>query len=42
MKEYTTIRVEKKLAKAIKELKITQLETYEEILWRLIKKFKEK
>ena len=39
--KYTTIRISKKLAKVIKELKLTQLETYEEILWRLIKKFKE-
>ena len=29
------------LTKAIKDLKITKLETYEEIIWRLIKKFKE-
>ncbi len=36
----TTIRITKELAECIKELKITKLETYEEILWRLINEFK--
>ena len=40
--DYTTIKISKKLAKKIKELKITKLETYEEIIWRLIPEDKNK
>jgi len=39
---YTTIQIGKRTRELIKELRITKLETYDEILLRLIKNYKEK
>jgi hypothetical protein len=38
---YTTIKIAKTTAKELKAIKITKLETYDEILNRILKFFKE-
>lgn len=40
MNNRTCINIEKKTTEALKEFKITKMETYDEIITRLIKHFK--